>query len=137
MPKSQEIEELVNAWAECVRNRDANAMAGLIASEDVTFIGTDPDEFWSGRDKVIEIMRAQFEEFGDDVTVGPVEVDGRALTEEAGYFAGQTSFTTPGGAIPVRVSGAACREAGGWKIAHLHASIGASNEDTIGRQLTT
>lgn len=60
MQKSQEIERTVSAWLEGVSRRDPTAVAELISSdENALVIGTDPDEWWAGHDRIVDIFAKQ------------------------------------------------------------------------------
>ena len=47
---------------DAMKRGDASGIAGLIASDaSVLMIGTDPDEWWSGRERISGAFRAQVE----------------------------------------------------------------------------
>ena len=63
---SSSVEAFAQRYAAAVREQDVETLNGLIADGEVFFVGTDPDERWDSREKVLEIYRAQSEVLGDD-----------------------------------------------------------------------
>lgn len=135
---SSGIRALIERYAEAVRQGDIDAIAELVDdSEDVLVIGTDPHEWWAGHDRLIGVYRAQQAEMGSKVTVSTLELETAREIGEAGWFAGRIHFETREVDLPVRVSGVARRRGDEWRIVHLHVSVGAANEETIGLELPT
>jgi ketosteroid isomerase-like protein len=132
--RSTGIYDLAQAFAESIRQRDLAALTALIADDEhLLFIGTDPEEWWTGRDTLIAVYEQQ---------LAAMEPGGPGLTEfdvtayeqgDSGWFAGRTSLVSEGERVPVRISGAARRRGGQWKIVHLHVSIGLPNEQIAGQ----
>ena len=132
------IQALVERYAEAVRAGDLDTVATLIDdSDDVLIIGTDPNEWWRGRETVLAVYRAQQAEMGDDVGISTLELETATEIGDAGWFAGRISLKVPTGELGLRVSGTARRRGEEWKIAHLHVSVGAENWATTGLDLPT
>ena len=135
---SSGIREVVERYAEAVRTGDLDTVATLIdEGGDVLVIGTDPAEWWKGRDTVLDVYRAQQAEMGDTVGVSALELDTATEIGDAGWFAGRIRLQVPTGDLPLRVSGVARRRGEDWKIVHLHVSVGAENWATTGLDLPT
>ena len=135
---SQGIRELVERYAEAVRTGDLDTVAGLIDDgQEVLIIGTDPEEWWKGRDTVLGVYRAQQAEMGDQVGISTLDLDTSEEIGDAGWFAGRLRLQVPTGELPLRVSGAARRRGEEWRIVHLHVSVGAENWATTGLDLPT
>jgi ketosteroid isomerase-like protein len=138
MIQSEGVRRVVEAYAQAVSTGDLETAGGLIdGGEEVLIIGTDPDEWWKGRDRVMSVYRAQQAEMGTQVSVSSFELDTALEIGEAGWFAGRILITGPDGGVPVRVSGVARRRDDDWRIVHLHVSVGAENEETLGMELPT
>lgn len=138
MRQSQEIHDLVQGFGTAIRSNQTEAAIGLIAPDaGIVWIGTDPDEYWVGHERVAAMYREQMEVMGDAVSVTDLRVEAYETTSEAGWFAGRTSFTTPQGEVKVRISGAVARLEGEWKIVQFHSSVGIPNEETVGQELPT
>ena len=132
------ITELVERYAEAVRTGDLDAVAALIDDgDDVLVIGTDPEEWWKGRDTVLAVYRAQQAEMGDTVGISALELDTATEIGDAGWFAGRIILQVPTGELGLRVSGTVRRRGDEWKIVHLHVSVGAENWATTGLDLPT
>ena len=137
MPSSG-IRKVVEAYAEAVRARDLDAIATLIDDEDeVLVIGTDPEEWWKGRETVVGVYRAQQAEMGETVGISTLDLVEAFEIGDAGWFAGRILLEVPTGDLPLRVSGIARRRGEEWKIVHLHVSVGAENWATTGLDLPT
>jgi hypothetical protein len=68
-----------------------------------------------------------------------VDEDTKAYSEgTVGWASSRTIMRMPDGLeIPFRMTGVLHQEDGSWKFLQWHASIGVSNEEAIGRKLTT
>ena len=132
------IRELVERYAEAVRVGDLDAVGELIDDGDeVLIIGTDPNEWWRGRETVLAVYRAQQAEMGDQVGISALDLEVAQEIGDAGWFAGRIRLQVPAGELPLRVSGIAGRRGDRWKIVHLHVSVGAENWATTGLDLPT
>ena len=135
---SSGIRTLVERYAEAVRVGDLDTVATLIdEGDDVLIIGTDPNEWWKGRQAVLSVYRAQQAEMGDEVGFSTLDLETTTEIGDAGWFAGRITLKVPTGELGLRISGAARRRDGDWKIAHMHVSVGAENWATTGLDLPT
>ena len=101
------------------------------------FLRTDPNEWWEGFEALREAMRAQSEAMGGmQIAAGQLQAYreggvGWVIDRDA-------SFRLPDGReIPFRSTLVFRREDGEWKLVHLHSSIGVSNEEMFGQDLST
>ena len=96
-------------------------------------VGTDPEEWWSGPNAVIEALRSLLPQTAD-LELLP----GHPQAFESGDVAWSRTapWVLPNRTeVPFRMTGVVIREAGGWKMLQTHLSIGVANEDVIGREL--
>jgi SnoaL-like protein len=113
---------------------DADLMERLTSRrEGLVFIGTDPNEWWEEIALIRRMLQAQA---GAGITVLPGEV--RAYREgSVGWVADRGTFKLPDGSeVPFRLTAVFHQEDGDWKLIQQHASIGVSNEEAIGQDLT-
>ena len=133
MQRSAEVEAFVRRMLDVWRSGDAQQIDELLAS-DVLVIGTDPDEWWSGRETVARNFRTQLEATGG-FPFDADEPEGYS-SGDVGWFATRFRFTFPGmPEIPTRFTGVAVRENGAWRAAQMHVSIGVSNEEVAGEEI--
>jgi SnoaL-like domain len=136
MDRSGEVEALVLACYESLRTGDIAAFASLLANDEtVLMIGTDPQEWWSGRNTVIEALKALVPQTSDmELLPGHPEAFAHG---DVAWFADRPVWRLADGTeVPFRMTGVVIREATGWKMLQTHVSIGIPNEDVIGRELS-
>jgi SnoaL-like domain len=135
MERSQELVELLDGMYEGMRKGD---VAGFEAAalDDVLVIGTDPEEWWSGRDRVVAAFRGQAEAMGGGF---PVQAgDPVAYSHgNVGWIADRPTMAGPDGSIASRLTIVTVREGSDWKIAQMHFSVGVANEEMLGQELPT
>lgn len=135
---SPAIQALVERYAEAVRVGDLETVATLIdEGDDVLIIGTDPEEWWKGRETVLGVYRAQQAEMGETVGISTLDLDTAMEIGDAGWFAGRIRLQVPTGDLGLRVSGTVRRSGDEWRIVHMHVSVGAENWATTGLDLPT
>jgi ketosteroid isomerase-like protein len=135
MDRSDEVEALVLACYESWRTGDIAAFQSMLANDEtVLMIGTDPEEWWSGPNAVIEALRGLVPQTAD-LELLP----GHPQAFESGdvaWFSDRAAWRLPDRTeVPFRMTGVVIREGGGWKMLQTHLSIGVANEDVIGREL--
>jgi ketosteroid isomerase-like protein len=98
----------------------------------MTFIGTDPTEWWTETDSIREMLRQQA---AMGVTVEPGEIS--AYREgTVGWTANKGDFLLPDGQrMPFRLTAVFHLEDGAWKLVQEHASFGVGNEEALGVDL--
>jgi ketosteroid isomerase-like protein len=137
MKRSADVEELVKSMWEAMRRGEAASVTGLVADgEDVVWVGTDPDEWWEGADKVRQVIGEQLGAMGgfEVINTNPTAFE----DGDVGWVADRGAIRLPDGKeVPIRATGVLTRQAGEWRIVQFHASIGVGNEDALGEDLPT
>jgi SnoaL-like domain len=137
MEQSEEVRSALSSLVETFGTpRMAAAFADAISTEPGTLgVGTDPGEWWDDADSLLRALRQQSAELqGAAATLSHSEgwVEG-----DVGWGAVKADIAFPGApTVPMRITATLARRPGGWKIVQFHASIGAANEDIVGKQLT-
>ncbi len=117
---------------------DVNGFLGVFSDGDgVLAVGSDPDEWWPGSDKIAAVYRAQLQEMG-----GKVEIrtggDLQAFAEgTVGWAADRVVMYALGVELPMRITAVFHQEDGAWKMVLHHASVAVSNAQVLGKELTT
>jgi hypothetical protein len=137
MEQSEDVRGFLSSLVETFGTaQTAPAFTGAMAAEPgVLMVGTDPAEWWDDSDELIRALQAQGKELqGAAATVSHCEgwVEG-----EIGWGAVKADVVFPGGSpTQLRITATLARRPGGWKIVQCHASVGAPNEEVVGRELT-
>ena len=137
MEQSGEIRGLLSSLIDTFGTpRMGSAIADAVAAEPgVLMVGTDPAEWWDDSDELRRAVQAQSAELeGASATVSHAEgwVQG-----EVGWGAVKADIAFPdGSAAMMRITATLARRPGGWKIVQCHASVGAANEEIVGKELT-
>jgi hypothetical protein len=107
-------------------------------SDDVIGIGSDPDEWWDGRNVFTKVVTTQLQEMssaGVRMTAGEPRVfqhgDVVWAVDRPILHLGD------GSDIPMRVTIIAVSDAGTLRIKHGHYSVGSTNEAVFEQELTT
>ena len=129
MAVGAETKHALEAFVSAFNSGDAVAMAALFAaSGDVLGIGTDPKEWWLGRDTLMPVLEAQLRELGG----AQFHVEETAGSDR--WLACKCSIGLPGGPVlPARLTVAYSED---HLIEHFHLSIGVANEEAVGQTLT-
>jgi hypothetical protein len=130
MAPSPEVKQAVDRFIEAFNGGQPEAVDNLIAStQAVLGIGSDPDEWWAGRDRLLSVQKAQLKEMG-----GAHWELSDAIGGERWMAARCTVTTSDGEQVPGRLT-VVCTKDG--KIEHYHFSIGVPNEEAIKQKLPT
>jgi hypothetical protein len=137
LESSDEVLEAVRLLYEAISSGDVDSIGRSISKRDgVVVIGTDPNEWWTDYAKIISVFQAQIQEQGGGIPI--VAGDLKAYSEgDTGWFDDRSMFRLTDGDFPFRHTGVLHKENGEWKFVQLHASIGVSNEEEFGKELTT
>jgi hypothetical protein len=109
---------------------DPDAFAeGVAEGPGVSVIGTAPGEGHDDRESWIEAYRSGIAELGMTLE----GADPRGYEEGAvGWGVDQPRFVLPDGSyLPTRLTAVLHNEDGGWKVVHLHFSVGVPDEEAI------
>lgn len=129
----QRSHELLDAYTHMFQDiqegRITSANDFLSGSDEVSAIGTDPTEWWIGRENVAPILEAQFAGFrqlGATFNTSNAE----AWTDgDLGFVVDQPTVTLKDGrSVQMRATTILHKEGGRWKMMHPHFSIGVPNE---------
>ncbi len=134
MQQAPELTDAVRRLYEAFSRGDADLLEQLTSrQEGLVFIGTDPNEWFEDITSIRQLLQAQA---GAGITVVPGEL--RAYREgTVGWVADQGTFKLPDGSeVPFRLTAVFHQENGDWKLIQEHASLGVSNEEALGEELT-
>jgi hypothetical protein len=124
------VKRALDAFVDAMNNTRPETMTEVVSTgPDVLGIGSDPDEWWPGS-RLLEVIQVQIREMeGAKFEVGETAGNGNWLAAKA-----QIVAPGGGGRVPGRLT-VICDDSG--KVEHFHFSIGVSNEEAIGQELTT
>ncbi|HMQ54629.1 MAG TPA: nuclear transport factor 2 family protein [Anaerolineae bacterium] len=138
MQPSNELVALTQRSLEAFASGDPDRFFAqrISQQEGVLAIATDPNEWWSGHEKITELFKAQSE-----------AMQGISITNSAplaysegtvGWIADRPTLRLPDGTdLPFRLTIVYHQEEGQWRIVQWHASLGVANEVTFGEELPT
>ncbi|MDQ3930109.1 MAG: nuclear transport factor 2 family protein [Chloroflexota bacterium] len=138
MEESAEVREIAMHYFDAMCRGDTPYLEQFVSRDDSTLlIGTDPNEWWTGYDRIMGIWKAQLEAMGGSfpITASNLQAyrDGNV-----GWFAAQPVLRLPDGTdLPFRMTAVVRQEDGDWKIVSSHASFGVPNEEAVGEELPT
>ncbi len=138
MNPSVELKEIMLHLYANRSSGDVSAVQGLFSrQEGVLFVGTDPDEWWTGHDTIERVFKAQLQEMGGKIQVQAGELN--AFVEgTVGWVADCPTLRLPNGQeIPLRLTTVFHQEDGAWKIVQYHVSAGVPNTEAMGKELST
>ena len=133
MQPSPELRDLTNRIAQAVGDGDMDFLERHISGQaDVAFLGTDPDEWWTGVAGLRRALAAQRE-------AGVMVIPGEPLAYEEGTVGWAVDrsvrFRVGDQEAPFRFSAVYRREDSEWKMVHFHSSVGVPNEEALGVEL--
>lgn len=137
MEQSNELKELYLRSCEAMSSGDYSFFKRHFSQKDgVVAIGTDPSEWWTGYSTITKVFKAQLKEVSGLQILADTP---QAYSEGTiGWVAGQPTLKLPDNTkIPLRLTVVFQKEQNSWKIVQWHFSIGISNEDLMGKTLTS
>lgn len=137
---SPELQAVCRRWMEALAENDTATLANLYSrSATATYLGTDNEELWVGRDVGIAAAR-HWAEVSKEIGVTSIEIEdidafdngatGWALVRSKFVFTDREPF-------PFRTTVVFALEDGTWRIVQLHNSVASSNFANVGVSLTT
>jgi adenylate cyclase len=136
---STELQAVVGRVFAAINARDSATFINLHADvPGALFIGTDPNEWWVGFETLAAINEAQMGEF--DAQGAAFEVgDIQAFAEgTVGWAAARpTLVLQDGSSVSLRFTGVLHLHQGIWRLVQWHLSLGTTNEEAIGFEMTT
>ncbi len=136
MQPSPELREIITGWFTSVASGDSSwADRHISRSAGVRLIGTDPSEWLAGAE-VAAFLKEEVRAMAGVVQVAPGETE--AFVEgTVGWGVARPTLTMPGGMeVHPRWGAVFHREEGEWKLVQLHASVGVSNAELFGMEVT-
>ena len=138
MERAPDFEAVIEQSYALFTSGDVAGFERLISRDPQTLaIATDPREWWEGPELIHQALRAQITEMRElGVQAKPGRI--QAYREgSVGWAADRPTFRLPDGTeLPMRITLVGHQEAGEWKIVQFHASLGVSNEEALGQELT-
>ena len=137
MNRSKEITDAMKNFYDRWSAGDVSFINDFLSKQDdIVFVGTDPDEWWQGRDGIYKIWSTQFKEMsGMTITSGRLSAYANG---DVGWAIDNPKLRMPDGTqASLRMTCVFERESGDWRLVHGHASVGVPNEEVIGQELTT
>ena len=130
MEPSVELRELTKQIARAVGAGDVAFLERHTSRQPgVAFLGTDPDEWWTGPESVRRALEGQVEA---GVEVFPGEPVAYAAGDWGWAVDRQLRFRVGEREQPFRMSVVYRREAGVWRMVHFHSSLGVPNDAALG-----
>jgi class 3 adenylate cyclase/ketosteroid isomerase-like protein len=129
---SEEIRRIVQRWYEAISEGDEDYLDRLSEHAGTLMIGTDPAEWWQGRE-VRAIWGRQMEETGPFPVTGEIEAWEEGTV---GWASARETITWAGKRFESRATYVLHLERGNWKIVQVHWSQPTPNVDLLGRTLT-
>ena len=133
MERSSEVEATVASIYDALQRGDMDAFAEHL-HDDVTMIGTDPNEWWFGKDDAVRGYGEQARALGGGITIEPGEIQALAAGD-VGWYEGRLAFVIKGERVHARDTGVLVREDGVWRLIQNHFSLGVANEWAVGSEL--
>ena len=131
MERSDELRDVAIAMFEAASRQDPSRIDRHTSShEGVLMIGTDPEEWTHGGERVAEESRQEMNDSTPEFSPGEVE----AFVEgTVGWISSRPVWTLEDGTqVPARLTGVFHREDGEWKLVQGHVSVGVPNEELFG-----
>ena len=139
MEPSAELQAVVGRIFDAINARDFPTFRNLQSAEPgALHIGSDPDEWWTDYREAIAVFEVQLREFD---TVGVRFETGEIAAYREGTVGWAACRPTvvfgDGSTATVRFTGVLRLEDGIWRVVQSHLSVGATNEETLGYEMTT
>lgn len=129
MPEaSAEIERILRDFVDAIASSNGDEIERRTSRDSCAVaIGSDPNEWTEGYDRIMQLMRESTPEGEVGITAGLDDV--KAFSEgSVGWAAGRGYFEIGGNRVSVRLTAVVHQEDGEWKIVQSHASIGVPND---------
>lgn len=138
--ESPELEAVCRRWINAVSQADTATIANLYSrSAAATYLGTDNEELWVGREVGVAVSR-HWAEVATTLAAPTVEASDIDAYENGstGWALIRGDFTFGGqGPFPLRMTLVFVLEDGTWRITHLHNSLATDNFENVGVPFTT
>ena len=135
MEPSEEIRRIVERWTRAIAEGDAeSALARVSEHPGALFVGTDPAEWWRGRE-IRAVWGRQIEELAGEFSVRADEIE---AWEEGtvGWASLKETLSMGERTLEARATYVFRLERGEWRVVQVHWSVPQANAETLGRSLT-
>lgn len=135
MEQSEEIGRIIDRWTRAISDGDVASALGRLSDHPGTLVvGTDPAEWWHGRE-IRAVWGRQIEEL-----VGVFSVQAHVIEawEEGsvGWASVKETVRVGERTLEARASYVLRLEQGEWKVVHVHWSLPQANSEALGEALT-
>ena len=137
MERSDEVRDILSSLIKTFGTEQmGSAFTEAISLEPgALVVGTDPSEWWDSPDALSRALKAQSEELRG--AVAKVTQAEGWVEEGIGWGAVRLDVAFPGApTAKMRFTATLARRRERWKIVQGHASVGAANQEVIGKELT-
>lgn len=134
MRRSAEVRGTLLRFYEVFSAADLERLARIITQEDegILVIGTDPDDCIEGREQWIAARKALMEGRWEGLRLEAGEEPRGYEEGSMGWVADRPSVVMADGTtITMRLTGVVRREGGGWRLVHVHLSVGVPDEEVV------
>lgn len=133
---SPEIKAVLTRWVRAVERRDTPTAVNLLMdAPEIRYIGTDPNEWWSG-EEFVDAYPAHIRSFPDGLVFEILDIEAFESGDVGwGAVRQQTTFQD-GSSAEARLTFVLVLSEGMWRIIQGHLSLGVPNLDVIGVELT-
>lgn len=135
MNASSSIEAEIRRWVKAFQAKDPSVLQDFSRQPGAIAVGTDPQEWWPGYDRFLEVATAQMSQMPDMT----FEVTRISANEEGsvGWGIADTVLTFSGmKPLPSRLTVVCHREDGAWKAVLWQLAFSVPNEEIFASQLT-
>lgn len=134
MTPNTEIRDLARRTYEVLSGGEGDPDDLFADGDGVVAVGSDPDEWWQGHDRIVAAIRSQGEALRGTRVEGSDPV--AYAQGDVGWVADQPTLILPDGTrVAFRVTATAVRVDGAWRFVQWHGSVGVANEETVGAEL--
>jgi ketosteroid isomerase-like protein len=131
---SEEIRRVIDRWTKAIAEGDAECLERLSEHAGMLIVGTDPAEWWRGRE-TRAIWGRQIEELQGVFSVRADEID--AWEEgSVGWAAVRETISVEGETLEARATYVLRLERDEWKVVQAHWSLPRAKAEAFGRSLT-
>ena len=136
MTPSVEVRDLILRAYDVLTTGEGNPEDIFADDDGVLAIGSDPEEWWVGNERIAGVFRAQ----GEALRGSRVENSDPVAyaAGDVGWVADRPTMVMPDGTpVSFRITATAVRTRGKWRFVQWHGSVPVPNEEVVGSDLPT
>ena len=134
MTPSTDVRDLMQRAYEVLTTGEGDVDSLFADDETVIAIGSDPDEWWVGHDRITAALRAQGEALRGSRVEGSKPV--AYAVGDFGWVADRPTMVMPDGtSVAFRVTATAVRFDDSWRFVQWHGSVAVPNVEVVGTEL--